>query len=89
MEWIDGNIGSKVTSEVPGRLDDREARQRAGALRIASPAMGQHQDTGAKMWHSRPTRAATSSQSVARKAAARSYRGLVQVNKGCARSRSR
>ncbi|MFM8599274.1 MAG: Fe-S cluster assembly protein SufB [Mycobacterium sp.] len=88
MEWIDGNIGSKVTMKYPAVWMTGE-HAKGEVLSLAFAGEGQHQDTGAKMLHLAPnTSSNIVSKSVARGGGRASYRGLVQVNKGAAGSRS-
>jgi Fe-S cluster assembly protein SufB len=88
MEWIDGNIGSKVTMKYPAVWMTGE-HARGEVLSIAFAGEGQHQDTGAKMLHLAPHTSSTIvSKSVARGGGRASYRGLVQVNKGAHGSKS-
>ena len=88
MEWIDGNIGSKVTMKYPAcyLLGERASGE---TLSIAFAGEGQHQDAGAKMVHAAPnTSSNIVSKSVARGGGRTSYRGLVQVQEGATGSRS-
>ncbi|MEU4429785.1 Fe-S cluster assembly protein SufB [Nocardia fusca] len=88
MEWIDGNIGSKVTMKYPAVWMTGE-HAKGEVLSVAFAGEGQHQDTGAKMLHLAPHTSSTIvSKSVARGGGRASYRGLVQVNKGAHGSRS-
>ncbi|MQY29154.1 Fe-S cluster assembly protein SufB [Nocardia aurantia] len=88
MEWIDGNIGSKVTMKYPAVWMTGE-HAKGEVLSVAFAGEGQHQDTGAKMLHLAPNTSSTIvSKSVARGGGRASYRGLVQVNKGAHGSRS-
>ena len=88
MEWIDGNIGSKVTMKYPSVWMTGE-HAKGEVLSVAFAGEGQHQDTGAKMLHLAPnTSSNIVSKSVARGGGRTSYRGLVQVNKGAHGSRS-
>jgi len=88
MEWVDGNIGSKVTMKYPAVWMTGE-HARGEVLSVAFAGEGQHQDTGAKMLHLAPnTSSNIVSKSVARGGGRASYRGLVQVNKGAHGSRS-
>ena len=88
MEWVDGNIGSKVTMKYPAVYLMGE-HARGETLSVAFAGEGQHQDAGAKMVHSAPNTSSTIiSKSVARGGGRTSYRGLVQVNKGAHGSRS-
>jgi Fe-S cluster assembly protein SufB len=88
MEWVDGNIGSKVTMKYPAVWLTGEYAK-GEVLSIAFAGEGQHQDAGAKMLHLAPhTSSNIISKSVARGGGRTSYRGLVQVNKGAHHSRS-
>src|ERR1700678_957040 len=88
MEWVDGNIGSKVTMKYPAVWMTGEYAK-GEVLSVAFAGEGQHQDTGAKMLHLAPnTSSNIVSKSVARGGGRTSYRGLVQVNKGAHGSRS-
>jgi Fe-S cluster assembly protein SufB len=88
MEWVDGNIGSKVTMKYPAVYLMGE-RARGETLSIAFAGEGQYQDAGAKMVHAAPnTSSSILSKSVARGGGRTSYRGLVQINEGAAGSRS-
>nr|WP_187774166.1 Fe-S cluster assembly protein SufB [Lolliginicoccus suaedae] len=88
MEWIDGNIGSKVTMKYPAVWMTGE-HAKGEVLSVAFAGEGQHQDTGAKMLHLAPHTSSTIiSKSVARGGGRASYRGLVQVAKGAYGSRS-
>ncbi|RZL66571.1 MAG: Fe-S cluster assembly protein SufB, partial [Rhodococcus sp. (in: high G+C Gram-positive bacteria)] len=82
MEWVDGNIGSKVTMKYPAvYLMGEQAK--GETLSIAFAGEGQYQDTGAKMVHVAPnTSSSILSKSVARGGGRTSYRGLLQVNEG-------
>jgi Fe-S cluster assembly protein SufB len=82
MEWIDGNIGSKVTMKYPAVWLTGE-HAKGETLSLAFAGAGQHQDTGSKMVHAAPnTSSAIISKSVARAGGRTSYRGLIQVNEG-------
>jgi len=88
MEWIDGNIGSKVTMKYPAVYLMGE-HARGETLSVAFAGTGQHQDAGAKMVHCAPnTSSQIVSKSVARAGGRTSYRGLVQVQEGAAHSKS-
>ncbi len=88
MEWVDGNIGSKVTMKYPAVWMTGE-HAKGEVLSIAFAGEDQHQDTGAKMLHLAPnTSSNIVSKSVARGGGRTSYRGLVQVNKGAHGSRA-
>jgi Fe-S cluster assembly protein SufB len=88
MEWVDGNIGSKVTMKYPAVFLLGE-HSRGETLSIAFAGEGQHQDAGAKMVHAAPhTSSQIVSKSVARGGGRTSYRGLVQVMEGAHGSKS-
>jgi Fe-S cluster assembly protein SufB len=88
MEWVDGNIGSKVTMKYPAVWMVGE-HARGETLSIAFAGEGQHQDAGAKMVHAAPhTSSSIISKSVARGGGRTSYRGLVQVQPGSHHSKS-
>jgi len=88
MEWIDGNIGSKVTMKYPAVYMMGE-HARGETLSIAFAGEGQHQDAGSKMVHCAPhTSSSIISKSVARNGGRSSYRGLVQVDEGAHHSAS-
>ncbi|WP_193746378.1 Fe-S cluster assembly protein SufB [Demequina aestuarii] len=88
MEWVDGNIGSKVTMKYPAIWLLGE-HARGETLSIAFAGEGQHQDAGAKMVHAAPkTSSSIVSKSVARGGGRTSYRGLVQVLEGAKGSKS-
>jgi Fe-S cluster assembly protein SufB len=82
VEWIDGNIGSKITMKYPG-IYLLEPRAHGETLSIAFAGKGQHQDTGAKMVHLAPnTTSRITSKSVSRLNGRTTYRGLLHVAKG-------
>ncbi len=88
MEWIDGNIGSKITMKYPAVYLLGE-HSRGETLSIAFAGEGQHQDAGSKMVHAAPhTSSSIISKSVARSGGRASYRGLVQVQDGAHHSAS-
>ena len=82
MEWIDGNLGSKVTMKYPAVwLTGEHAKGETLSIAFAGP--GQHQDAGSKMVHAAPNTSSTIvSKSVARGGGRSSYRGLVQIQPG-------
>jgi Fe-S cluster assembly protein SufB len=88
MEWVDGNLGSKVTMKYPAVWLMGE-HAKGEVLSIAFAGEGQHQDAGAKMVHMAPNTSSTIiSKSVARGGGRTSYRGMVQVNARAKHSRS-
>jgi Fe-S cluster assembly protein SufB len=88
MEWIDGNLGSKVTMKYPAVWLLGE-HAKGETLSIAFAGEGQHQDAGSKMVHAAPHTSSTIiSKSVARGGGRTSYRGLVQIQDGAHHSKS-
>jgi Fe-S cluster assembly protein SufB len=88
MEWIDGNLGSKVTMKYPAVWLLGE-HAKGETLSVAMAGAGQHQDAGSKMVHAAPnTSSQIISKSVARGGGRTSYRGLVQVQEGATGSKS-
>ena len=88
MEWVDGNIGSKVTMKYPA-VWMTGPYAKGEVLSVAFAGEGQFQDTGAKMVHMAPhTSSNIVSKSVARSGGRAAYRGLVQVNKDAHHSAS-
>jgi Fe-S cluster assembly protein SufB len=88
MEWIDGNLGSKVTMKYPAVWLLGE-HAKGETLSVAMAGEGQHQDAGSKMVHAAPnTSSQIISKSVARGGGRTSYRGLVQIQEGAHGSRS-
>ena len=82
MEWIDGNIGSKVTMKYPAVILAGE-HAKGETLSVAFAGEGQHQDAGAKMIHLAPyTSSSIVSKSIARNGGRSSYRGEIRVNPG-------
>ncbi len=79
VEWVDGNLGSKVTMKYPCvLLKGRGAR--ADILSVAFAGKNQHQDAGSKVYHLAPdTNSKVVSKSVSKDGGRASYRGLVQV----------
>ncbi len=88
IEWVDANIGSKVTMKYPSvYLMGRNAR--ADILSVAFAGKNQHQDTGAKAVHLAPdTTSKIISKSVSKDGGRTSYRGLVHVAKGATNVKS-
>ncbi len=88
MEWVDGNLGSKLTMKYPAVwLTGRGAH--GEVLSVAMASEGMHQDAGAKMVHVAPDTSSTIvSKSISRGGGRTSYRGLVQVQPGAKRSKA-
>ncbi len=86
MEWVDCNIGSRVTMKYPSCYLMGE-NARGEVLSIAFSSNNQHQDAGAKMLHFAPnTSSRIVSKSISRNGGRTSYRGLVQVMPGAKNS---
>ena len=82
VEWVDGNIGSKLTMKYPAVIL-RGERAHGEVLSIAFAGPGQHQDAGAKMTHLAPnTTSQITSKSISKDGGRASYRGLVKIRKG-------
>jgi len=79
IEWVDGNIGSKLTMKYPSVLLKGEGAH-AEVISVAYAGEGQHQDAGAKVHHLAPrTTSNILSKSISRNGGRSSYRGLLQV----------
>jgi Fe-S cluster assembly protein SufB len=88
MEWIDGNLGSKLTMKYPA-IYLMEPRARGEVLSIAFAAKGQHQDAGAKIVHcASDTFSRIVSKSISKDGGRASYRGLCRMNKDVKRCKS-
>ena len=88
MEWIDGNLGSKLTMKYPA-VYMMEPGARGEILSIAFSSAGQHQDAGAKVVHCAPnTSSRIVSKSISKNGGRSSYRGLVKVESGARKSKS-
>ena len=88
MEWIDGNIGSRINMKYPACVLLGE-HAHGEALSAAFSGPGQHQDTGAKMFHLAPrTTSSIISKSISRGGGRSSYRGLVDVDENARGSKS-
>jgi Fe-S cluster assembly protein SufB len=88
MEWVDGNLGSKVTMKYPA-VYLMEPGAHGEILSIAFAGAGQHQDAGGKVVHMAPnTTSRIISKSLSRAGGRASYRGLLKVHEGAWGSRS-
>jgi len=88
MEWIDGNLGSKVTMKYPA-VYMMGPKAHGEILSIAFAGNGQHQDAGGKVVHASPnTSSKIVSKSISKNGGRASYRGLLKVAKGAHHSRS-
>lgn len=82
MEWVDGNLGSKLTMKYPSCYL-MEPGARGEVLSVAFAGAGQHQDAGAKIVHAAPNTTGTiSSKSISKDAGRTTYRGLVKIYPG-------
>jgi len=88
MEWIDGNLGSKLTMKYPAIYLMGEGAH-GEVLSVAFACKGQHQDAGAKVVHVAPnTSSNILSKSISKDGGRSSYRGLCRVEKGAVNSKS-
>jgi Fe-S cluster assembly protein SufB len=79
VEWVDGNIGSKLTMKYPSVLLKGEGAH-AEVISVAYAGEGQHQDAGAKVHHlARNTTSNILSKSISKNGGRSSYRGMLQV----------
>src|SRR5689334_2754109 len=89
MEWVDGNLGSKLTMKYPAiwLMGDRAHGE---VLSIAFAGAGQHQDAGGKAVHVAPnTSSVITSKSISKNGGRAGYRGLLEVAKGAKASKSK
>jgi Fe-S cluster assembly protein SufB len=88
MEWLDGNLGSKLTMKYPSCYLVGEGAH-GEILSIAYAGDGQHQDTGGKVVHVAPyTTSSIISKSISKGNGRSTYRGLCKVHKGAHHARS-
>ncbi|MBC1521177.1 Fe-S cluster assembly protein SufB [Listeria aquatica] len=88
MEWIDGNIGSKLTMKYPSCYLRGEGA-RGTTLSIAIAGKGQRQDAGAKMMHMAPNTSSTIvSKSISKQGGNVTYRGIVHFGRNADGARS-
>ncbi|RPF50344.1 Fe-S cluster assembly protein SufB [Aquisalibacillus elongatus] len=88
MEWVDGNLGSKLTMKYPSVILKGEGA-RGNTLSIALAGKGQHQDAGAKMHHLAPNTSSTIvSKSISKQGGKVTYRGIVHFGKKAEGARS-
>jgi Fe-S cluster assembly protein SufB len=89
MEWVDGNLGSKLTMKYPAIWLMGE-RAHGEVLSIAFAGSGQHQDAGGKAVHVAPnTTSVITSKSISKNGGRAGYRGLLQVDKNSVGSKSK
>ena len=83
MEWVDANLGSKITMKYPAVIMKGEGAH-GEILSIAFASKGQHQDAGGKVVHLAPnTTSRIISKSICKDGGRSSYRGLLKVKEGC------
>jgi Fe-S cluster assembly protein SufB len=88
VEWIDGNIGSRLTMKYPS-VYLMGPKASGEVLSVAYAGPGQHQDAGAKMVHAAPeTTSKIVSKSISKDGGRTSYRGLVRVEEGATGAKS-
>ena len=88
VEWIDGNIGSRLTMKYPA-VYLMGPKATGEVLSVAYAGPGMHQDAGAKMVHAAPETSSTIvSKSISKDGGRTSYRGLVRVEEGATNAKS-
>jgi len=88
MEWVDGNLGSKLTMKYPA-VWLMEPGAHGEVLSIAFAGKGQHQDAGGKVVHAAPhTSSVITSKSISKGGGRTTYRGLLKVAPGSVGSKS-
>jgi Fe-S cluster assembly protein SufB len=88
MEWVDANLGSKLTMKYPS-VYLMEPGAHAEILSIAFAGKGQHQDAGGKAVHGAPnTTSSIVSKSISKDGGRAGYRGLIKIAKGAKGSKS-
>ncbi len=88
MEWVDGNLGSKLTTKFPS-VFLMEPGAHGEILSIAFAGKGQHQDAGGKVVHGAPyTSSRIISKSISKDGGRASYRGLLKIVDGAKKSKS-
>jgi Fe-S cluster assembly protein SufB len=89
MEWVDGNLGSKLTMKYPAIWLMGEGAH-GEVLSIAFGGKGQHQDAGGKCVHVAPnTSSVITSKSISKNGGRAGYRGLLEVAKGATGAKSK
>src|SRR5213079_1987929 len=89
MEWVDGNLGSKLTMKYPA-VWLMEERAHGEVLSIAFAGEGQHQDAGGKAVHVAPnTSSVITSKSISKNGGRAGYRGLLEVANGAHGAKSK
>ena len=89
MEWVDGNLGSKLTMKYPSVYLRGEGAH-GEILSLAFAGRGQHQDAGGKIVHAAPhTSSLITSKSISKDGGRSTYRGLIKVAKGARGAKSK
>ncbi len=89
VEWVDCNLGSKVTMKYPSIYLLGE-RAHGEILSIAFAGKGQHQDAGGKIIHAAPkTTSSIFAKSISKDGGRSTYRGLLEIAKGATEARSK
>jgi Fe-S cluster assembly protein SufB len=89
MEWVDGNLGSKLTMKYPAIWLMGEGAH-GEVLSIAFAGQGQHQDAGGKAVHVAPkTSSVITSKSISKNGGRAGYRGLLEIAKGAHGAKSK
>src|ERR671934_56465 len=89
VEWIDGNLGSKLTMKYPAVVMVGP-KAHGEVLSVAYAGTGQHQDAGAKMTHAASeTTSIIESKSISKDGGRTTYRGLVKVDEGASHVKSK
>jgi Fe-S cluster assembly protein SufB len=88
VEWIDGNIGSRLTMKYPS-VYLMGPKASGEVLSVAYAGEGQHQDAGAKMFHvADETTSTIVSKSISKDGGITTYRGKVHVDEGARKTKS-
>jgi len=88
MEWVNGNMGSKLTMLYPCSVLRGEG-SKTDYIGIAYGGNGQNQDTGCKVYHFAPnTKSNVISKSISKDGGITSYRGLVEIKSGAKNSKA-
>ena len=89
MQWVDGNLGSKLTMKYPSVYLRGEGAH-GEILSLAFAGRGQHQDAGGKIVHAAPhTSSLITSKSISKDGGRGTYRGLIKVVKGARGAKSK
>jgi Fe-S cluster assembly protein SufB len=89
MQWVDGNLGSKLTMKYPSVYLRGEGAH-GEILSLAFAGRGQHQDAGGKIVHAAPhTSSLITSKSISKDGGRGTYRGLIKVAKGARGAKSK